>query len=565
MKGFAISPRSFSVLAILALALALRLWGIHFGLPYLYHADEPIVVNHALAYGMGDLNPHFFKIPPLVSELLFICYGVYYVLGRGTGFFHTLGEFERLFFSDPSSFYLIARIIFGAFLGTASVYVLYRIVKRLSGETTALWASFFLAVNFLHVRDSHYIYADIPLIFVLLLGFGVILRIAEGDRPSESIKGSVSLHLCAGVAIGLATAVKYNGVFLAIPYFWICFRTVPWKRWVPSWSLAGMTAIAIFFALNLYAILDYSFFMKEIAAQSSANSGGFPWFHHLTYSLAGAMGWPMLVLALLGAFRALWGRDLMSQAVAVFVFGYYAVLCRFGQPYDRYVLPLLPFMMILAVQCLTKLRKRSNLLFWILIPFAVLPSVLKTVHWDRLMSKPDVRTVAKDWAESGIPNGSRLALDWGFYMPRLAFSLKQLEHKRFQAQTGFQSAAKIRRIDALLSHPQQPSFELFFLSQAPGESGFLFDEPRIPFDVKTLQQEGIEYVFLVDALRPKEDPFYAELLANADRIMTFSPYRDAGDLTLHDGLTMTGGPFLWNDILPRVRGGYPVSVYRIRS
>ena len=57
---------------ILFLAFILRVWGIQFGLPDLYYADEPIVVNHALAYSSGDFNPHFFKIPPLMSYLLFV-------------------------------------------------------------------------------------------------------------------------------------------------------------------------------------------------------------------------------------------------------------------------------------------------------------------------------------------------------------------------------------------------------------------------------------------------------------------------------------------------------------
>ena len=558
MKESLLTRNSLVMLAILTIALFLRLWGIHFGLPFLYHADEPVVVNHALAYGTGDLNPHFFNIPPLVSYLLFICYGLYFLLGRGMGIFHSLSDFEHLFYFDPTSFYLIARIIFGAILGTATVYGVYRFVKRFSPATTALWASFFLAVNFLHVRDSHYIYADIPLVLVLLAGFGICLRISE--KPS-----AIHWHLWAGAAIGLATATKYNGVFLLIPYLWICFRSVPWKQWIPAWGWAGMAAVGVFFTLNPFAILDHAFFIKELAEQSAANQGGLPLLHHLIYSLAGAMGWPMLVIAILGTLGALFSKDRISQGIAVFVLGYYAVLCRFGQPYDRYVLPLLPFMLILAALILAELKKRSVLLFWMLIPFAVLPSLIKTIHWDQLMSRPDIRTLAKDWTESNIPDGSHLALDWGFYMPRLAFSSSQLEEKKIEAQSGSHSEAKMRRIDALLSQPNRPSYELFFLSKTGTRSGFLFGEPLIPFDVGTLKEQGIEYVFLIEAHYPRSDPFLEELKREADRVMTFSPFHDAQDLGIRDSQTMTGGPFLWSDILFRTRNGYPITIYRIRS
>ncbi|MFH1799433.1 MAG: glycosyltransferase family 39 protein [Candidatus Omnitrophota bacterium] len=558
MKVLRSSREAFLLFGILALAFILRIWGVGFGLPHLYHADEPIVVNHALAFGTGDLNPYFFKVPPLVSYLLFICYGIYYVAGSGVGLFHSVRDFGQLFYFDPSSFYLIARLVFGVFLGTLSVYALFRLVKRFGDVRTALWASFFLAANFLHVRDSHSVYADITLLFVLLFGFFVIFRLSES--PS-----SWKWHLLAGGMIGIATAAKYNGVFLAIPYLWICFRCVPWKQWLVFWLPAAVVAGAVFILLNPYAVLDHAFFIKELTEQSSSNSGGFPWFHHLTYSLAGALGGPMLVLALLGVFRSLFSKDIRYQAFALFVVGYYVVLCRFGQPYDRYVLPLIPFMLILAAEVLGRLKARSSLLFWVLIPFAVLPSFIKTVHWDRLMSEPDVRTVAKEWVETNIPAGSSLALDGTFFMPRLAFSPQQLEVKKLLAAERLQPEAKMRRIDALLSKPYQPFYELNFLATDPKNTVFLFAEPLVPFDLEVLKQKGIQYVLLIDGHHSEEEPFFQDLQTNADRVVSFSPYRDSRDLTIHDPQVMTGGPFLWKDILPRERGGYPISIYRIRS
>ncbi len=56
---------NLAIYLILVLGFMIRLYGVKFGLPGLYHADETIVVNHALAYGTGDLNPHFFRIPSI--------------------------------------------------------------------------------------------------------------------------------------------------------------------------------------------------------------------------------------------------------------------------------------------------------------------------------------------------------------------------------------------------------------------------------------------------------------------------------------------------------------------
>lgn len=558
MKVFRFSRETILLGGILALAFLLRVWGLGFGLPYLYHADEPIVVNHALAYGMGDLNPHFFKIPPLVSYLLFICYGIYCVAGCAAGLFHSVRDFEQLFYFDPSSFYWMARLIFGVLLGTVTVYVLYRLAKKVVDPGASLWAAFFLAVNFLHARDSHYIYADIPLLLSLLAGFLVLFRIVANPF-------SWKLHLVAGGMVGLAAATKYNGAFLAIPYLWVCLRCVPWRKWPIAFILAGAGAAIIFVALNPYAVIDPSFFMQELVSQSVANQGGFSWLHPLTYSLAGAMGWPMLIAALLGTVAALFGKEARRQAAAIFVAAYYAVLCRFGQPYDRYVLPLVPFMVIFAAHVFRGVERRSRLLFWVLIPFAVLPSFIALVHWDLLMSKPDVRTIAKNWIEAHIPAGSSLALDGTSFTPRLAFSPRQLEEKRLRAAEGPQSAAKVRRLDALLARPHRPFYELCFLNDGQRESGFLFAGPLAPFDLRALKEKGVQYVILIEAFRPRGDVFFRDLRDQADRIMTFSPYRDPGDLTIRDPYIMTGGPFLWKDILPRQRGGYPISIYKIRS
>src|SRR3990167_7098710 len=156
-------PAYWAICLIIGLAFFLRIWGLSFGLPELYHADEPIVVNHALAYGTGDLNPHFFKIPPLISYLLFCCYGIYFIVLKLASQIATPDDFLKLFLTNPTSFYLIARIILGAALGTLSVWLIYVLCKKYYSLIVSLIASALLAVCFLHVRDSQYIYVDMPL------------------------------------------------------------------------------------------------------------------------------------------------------------------------------------------------------------------------------------------------------------------------------------------------------------------------------------------------------------------------------------------------------------------
>ena len=60
-------------------ALALRLWGITFGLPYLEHPDEPFWIFAVLKMvKTGDPNPHDFIYPSLYYYLNALIYLVIY-------------------------------------------------------------------------------------------------------------------------------------------------------------------------------------------------------------------------------------------------------------------------------------------------------------------------------------------------------------------------------------------------------------------------------------------------------------------------------------------------------
>lgn len=557
---------------ILAAALFLRLYGIHFGLPHLYHADEPIIVNHALAYGTGDFNPHFFKIPPLVSYAAFAVYGVYFLISRAAGLVGNTSEFEALFYQDPGSFYLLGRIIFGALLGTLTVYALYRLVRTRFGQGQALLSSFLLAVNFLHVRDSHYIYADIPLVLLLVVGFILIQDIVTGAQPSRK-------HLYFGLLLGTAIAVKYNGVLLLVPYMLslVMSRLRP-DEFSKKVLICGIAAFAAFIAATPYAVLDYENFLSELSVQSKSH-GGVGWLHHLDYSLKGAGGLLFLLFSL-GGLGLIQDKDVkctqFKGLAAVFVMIYYAAVSIGGQHYDRYVLPMIPFLCFFAAHCIWTLAsytgKQFKRVLTLLVIAASAYSLSASLVWGQLMSQPDTRTEAKTWIESNVPSGSRIALDWNFFSPRVHFSDGQLKGKRAQLISGeaVHSGAKIRRIDSLLKGIEKgkSSYELHFLSEDPDNGKhFLMSTPTIPYQSTALEQHKIQYVVTVRLQETVAwQEFYDWLEHHADPVAAFSPYKNPA---LHawpiDRISLTGGPFLREELINRARNGQPIKIYRLRN
>jgi hypothetical protein len=557
---------------ILGVGFLLRSYAIDFGLPYLYHADEPIVVNHALAYGSGDLNPHFFNIPPLVSYVLFIFYGIFYICGRSFHYFDSLESFSDLFFTDPTYFYLLGRLLIGVIFSTLTIALLYRLSKKAFSKETGLVSALFLAVNFLHVQESHYIYVDIPLVMLIVytllkmcLFAGETLRI----RP----------HLLLGALIGVSTAIKYNGAFLFIPYLAMLLfqknnENKPLKKLAYAFA-AGAISVAAFLLLNPFAFLDLNFFIQELAEQNSANSG-VTFLHHFKYSLLGAMGLPALIVCFV-SFCLIPLKFYENEAkkkifiLWTFVISYYLILVFKAQPYSRYVLPLVPILCLIAGDLIIRIQqkiqsKKIKIGFVLLAVLGCLVVPLsKAVAWDLIMGSGDTRTQAKRWIEEQIPTESAIAIDWDFYMPRLNFSEEQLEEKIIQIKNeNAHKSIREKKLLALINKSnREPSYRLYFLTKDLNEHRFLLSSPVAPYDLTSLKTIGIRYVATVDIYRDDFSmEFYNRLKKEGRRIAFFSPYTDTGQNSI-DKQPMTGGPFLWDEIKNRKSNGPVIVIYEI--
>ncbi|OGW84501.1 MAG: hypothetical protein A3C35_02390 [Omnitrophica bacterium RIFCSPHIGHO2_02_FULL_46_11] len=549
--------------SILALAFLVRIVGIQFGLPNLYHADEPIIVNHAMAYGTGDFNPHFFKIPPLVSYLLFVVYTFYFLIGKGLGCFSTVDNFADLFLANSTSFYLIARILFGTVIGTFTVYFLYRLAKKYFSSIQALISSFFLAFCFLHVRDSHYIYTDITLVLILVLCFFPIFQVLE--------KASRRAYVLFGILAGVAVATKYNGVIIFVPFILAhCLKNRFKLRSLINFNLflSASSSFLVYSLLNPFGWLDFRFFLDELLRQGKAEAAsGF--LHHFTYSLNGALGFPLLALSSIGCFIAMFQYDQKKWTLLSFMFIYYVILCFKSQPYDRYVLPLIPFLLLFAAEGLIWIKEKfnlSNALFFIFSFVVAAPPIVKISLSDYLFIQKDIRTVSREWIERSIPSDTKIALDASVYMPRLKPSLNQLIQKR-QAIAAARSTMQLKRIDLLIKQAKQDKsahYDLFFLSETSPNGKFLFSKPSISYDLNRLKESGVEYVVTSWANEKDKDQFFKDLASQTTLIAKFTPYRDQMRELPIDNLALTGGPFLWDELIARETNGQIIKVYRLK-
>src|SRR5215211_4976401 len=117
--------------AVLVLALVLRLWGIHQGLPYAYNADENA---HFLPRAIGmfghGLDPGYYVNPPAYTYVLHVLLPLRYGGRLAVG---------DAFATDPGTLWTMARAT-SAVLGTIAVGFLYLAGRRLAGPAAGLLA-----------------------------------------------------------------------------------------------------------------------------------------------------------------------------------------------------------------------------------------------------------------------------------------------------------------------------------------------------------------------------------------------------------------------------------------
>jgi hypothetical protein len=415
--------RSSIILAIIiAIAALVRFWALDFGLPHtLCRPDEARIVNLAVRFGGGDLNPHFFSYPTLYPYVLFILYGLYYVVGMILGMFSSLSDFVLQFATDPSRFYLINRMVV-ATLGTATVYVVYRAAALLFTRRVALVSAFFLSLAYLHARDSHFGVTDIPMTFLIMTSFFFIV----GCSYTPSTKN----YALAGLFAGLAASTKYAGAMLLVPMVIVHlfdvtterkpFRSLPDKRII----VFGMTLIGAFIMGMPFAVLDFPRFLSDFSAEMKHLPAGHRqiilgrgWWYHLCFSLFYGLGWPLLIASLVG--MVLTTRHSVRRALILLSFPlvYYFMAGKGYTVFVRYVIPLAPFLCVAAavgiVQVVDLMSSRllsrvRTVLIGLLAVFIIVPSARRIIAFDSLLARRDNRLVATEWVYAKIPKGSSI-------------------------------------------------------------------------------------------------------------------------------------------------------------
>lgn len=418
--------------------------------------DEPILVEPVLAMlrtGSYDfVNYEYGGVYFYVLSIAFILM-----------IFRSISHFWYRNISDiPESAYYTAGRMTTAFFSLAIVACTYGIARKYFGKIPAIAASLILAFSALSFTVAHEVRLDFALALWILLAHLFFLRIL--DEPSSLN------YTFAGIFCGLAIGTKYTVVTIFIPFL-IAHALSKKGKWLDWNLLLGLfCGIAVYVMTNLPALIHLNSFLIRLSIAVYHNLNPQHWSHtsnralEYTYVLISqGIGLAALIAALITLPR-IFSRPGAAEAsrpdfaevgsgnggsdrlllLWTFPFLHLLFLGSYPSGFDRYIIPVLPLLAILAGEGI------RIILEWIKIKtrgesrsykFVATAAVLLLIAYPAWSSYRYYAEVAKGlspqevitWIQNNIPQGSTILTDpTGPVVPADHYKVTSLNYAEFK-------------------------------------------------------------------------------------------------------------------------------------
>lgn len=413
---------------ILLVGIGIRLWGINFDLPYIYHPDEPKYITIAQQiFKSKDLNPHFFNYPSLFFYIQSAAYIPYYLAGKLLGIFHLRSDILSpvtivmgATWSGMPSTVLMGRLI-SVLFGTATIGLTFQTGKQLTGRHfTGLLAALFLAISPTNVVNSRYITPDTYVTFFASAALLTSLLVYQQGKTWQYILG--------GLCVGLTISSKYNGGLVLLPLLLAHFFHHGWIGWKQRYLYIAVLFMGFGFLFTTpYALLDFHIFLRDMEFEANHYATGhlgmegntLAWYLTFMWNSNGLI----YILALVEIIRGLVTRSKTTLIISIFPVIYFVFISSFIVRNDRTFLPLTPFLFVLAAafltQCFTLVARLSNkatrqAAYLAMIAIGIVCLIVptnKSVTNALQITSPNSRESARQWIEKNIPAGAKVAVE----------------------------------------------------------------------------------------------------------------------------------------------------------
>ena len=431
-------PRRLLLITAVALLALLYARGLLWDLRYdkIWHPDFPKLVSTVQQFDRGPFADFGdLRYPTFYPGMIYL----------------TRATIAATFGSAPAIPLLLRLASLG--LAALSLLLLYRLARRHFGDHPALLATGLLALCPALVVSTHYGMTDLPLTACAIWLLSLYLQQVRVEH--------LPWHRFAllGLALGLATAIKYSGALLAAPLLplaaiWLRQRRASWPRVVSGLVLTGLTAAAVFVTLVPSALYDgedlLSALRYERLAASTLYYGLFiKESHPLASRALFALGVPLALLCgvIVGRFvyqqiaALVRRRPLPADAFDLLLLGSPALIVGYYATYTRvwfwYFPPLLPLLALFVAKQLAAMHHR-RLVAGICAAVGVLAL---TTTWALVTpyAAGNTRITASQWARQELPAGATIAF---FEEGWKAFDTPGLRRVPWTAEARFRVVAR---------------------------------------------------------------------------------------------------------------------------
>ena len=576
-----------SLVAILLAALGLRLAALGQGYPEFYgHVDEiGVAASIWNFFREGTLRPTEFTYPALYQYL--VAAGIWLT---GPFVAPDIGTHLRslivLSYTDPAWSALVGRLV-SALASTATTGVVFVLGLEMSGRRVGLVAAAISAVSLLPVQQAHHALPDSTMALCATLCVFMSWRLFRS--------GSWRAYIGAGIFAGLVAATKFNGALVALGIVAAHIlaatrshhRASTWLADPRLWT-ASASAVLTLLATSPYLLLTWDQYLAVASYQVSANaftmSDTQPWWWIPSGLVAAEWGVGLLMCA--GMVFAAMRRDpidwiLLAAWIPSFL--YIGSWSRQSLHYLLHFYPLLALAaarMLAAVQQLLNRASRSpksrNGGFMRAYATPAIASVCiiitasKAVNYDVNMMREDSRRVAGEWIADHLPEGSRIAMTWLPYCPRLDlvdvrqrvaayFAGDQMASEVVTASWQGKPAYHLVNLEVWRQQPHVPEPYRAYVDLNDPETRRVFS--RSWRSLKNLRELGVGDVVLPDAV------FQRYLHANPPPDRTAAHFRHRLNAHYFSELTQADGEL---ELMATLSGageagvrGTPIRVYRL--
>jgi hypothetical protein len=413
--------------SVLGFAIWARVYGLGFGLPFIFDRDEQAFIVPAVKIAdTGDLNPGWFGHP--ATTIIYAGAVINFVLSLLSG-----EDALASYYRDPTMPVYLHRL-FCAAVGIVAVPITYLLaVAATPSRVAGLIAATFIAASPFHVDLSRIVRSDVVATTLITAAAYFAIRALESGRTRD-----YAIH---GALVGLATMTKWPAVMVAATIVFAHFmRPEPIKDW-HRLVVAGVASIGAAFVASPYAFLDFPTVWANLTAEAGLKnygSAGTGFAGNLQYylgSLGSGLGWAISVPFVAGVIFAAKNRS--KPLWVLFLFGVVFLLSvsTLNSRYLRWALPTFPIigaffgcglvqMVKLATQRLPYARYVGPAVSIVSATLIVAPLFSTAIRRVENATQSDTRIVSREWILKNIPAGSTILLE--AFTPQLPVDMYRL-------------------------------------------------------------------------------------------------------------------------------------------